>query len=336
MPTMSGAVVRVSLVLASFTLLRCSSSSNPDPMPALPVAASLPPVAASGAAADLQIVWQSEPLGGASIAASNTTLQFTSTIAGGTPPYSYRWSFGDGEESRDQHPVHTYYRPGAYTVAAWVTDARNVTAFTRRDLSVAAPPLRVNCTVTPTSGASPLDITGDAARDGCVGPCQFEWFDNGRSIGSERRLSHRVVESGLHEIKVVLTDAIGESGRAATCTRAVSVDARPVDVSAPGAFSNPPVVAGLSASPATVPIGGASIIQFSVTDPDGDLVMWSVNASGSGGGNVLGATSGTVPSGSAIAFFYAAGAPTGSVVLRIDASDGKGGSSSSSVAITVQ
>jgi len=42
------------------------------------------------------------------------TVAFTDLSTG--RPDSWAWSFGDGENSTDQHPVHTYTEPGSYTV----------------------------------------------------------------------------------------------------------------------------------------------------------------------------------------------------------------------------
>jgi len=43
-------------------------------------------------------------------------------IAGGFPPYSYEWDFGDGDTSTDANPVHSYKDEGSYTVSLTVTD----------------------------------------------------------------------------------------------------------------------------------------------------------------------------------------------------------------------
>jgi PKD repeat protein len=33
---------------------------------------------------------------------------------------SWRWDFGDGTGSMEQHPIHTYSKPGQYVVALYV------------------------------------------------------------------------------------------------------------------------------------------------------------------------------------------------------------------------
>ena len=43
------------------------------------------------------------------------TVSFTDTTTGGSPT-AWSWLFGDGSQSTDQHPTHTYSCPGSYTV----------------------------------------------------------------------------------------------------------------------------------------------------------------------------------------------------------------------------
>ena len=54
-------------------------------------------------------------------------------IAGGFPPYSYEWDFGDGDTSTDESPTHAYQVDGRYTVSLTVTDDRGNTATETRD-----------------------------------------------------------------------------------------------------------------------------------------------------------------------------------------------------------
>jgi hypothetical protein len=53
---------------------------------------------------------------------------FTATPAGGTPPYTFSWDFGDGTSSSDQNPTHCFEAEGTYEVVVTVTDACGKTA----------------------------------------------------------------------------------------------------------------------------------------------------------------------------------------------------------------
>ena len=51
-------------------------------------------------------------------------VRFYGEIAGGFPPYSYEWDFGDGTTDTDDSPTHAYKSAGSYTVSLTVTDDR--------------------------------------------------------------------------------------------------------------------------------------------------------------------------------------------------------------------
>lgn len=51
------------------------------------------------------------------------TVQFTSTVQGGVPPYSYLWNFGDGSTSTSANPSHTYDAAGTFYPIVKVTDS---------------------------------------------------------------------------------------------------------------------------------------------------------------------------------------------------------------------
>jgi PKD repeat protein len=53
------------------------------------------------------------------------SVDFDSIISNGTPPYSYSWSFGDSQTSKQANPSHTYTTAGNYTATLTVTDSEN-------------------------------------------------------------------------------------------------------------------------------------------------------------------------------------------------------------------
>jgi DNA-binding beta-propeller fold protein YncE len=67
-----------------------------------------------------------------------TPVLFTSTISGGTPPYSVTWSFGDGSMATGRAVSHSYAAAGSYTVAVTLRDAVGATLETNLTVAVAS------------------------------------------------------------------------------------------------------------------------------------------------------------------------------------------------------
>jgi PKD repeat protein len=83
-------------------------------------------------------------------------VAFTGSAAGGTPPYSYSWNFGDGSAtSTAQNPSHTYSSAGTYTATLTVTDSAAQTASSS-----------VSITASPIAGTPPGAPTGLTATAG--------------------------------------------------------------------------------------------------------------------------------------------------------------------------
>jgi len=53
---------------------------------------------------------------------------FSGTASGGTRPYSFQWSFGDGGIAVTAIASHAYILPGTYVVILKVTDSKGVVA----------------------------------------------------------------------------------------------------------------------------------------------------------------------------------------------------------------
>ena len=68
-----------------------------------------------------------EPLtadaGGLYVGVKDKPVAFEGTVSGGTPPYTYKWDFGDEKTSSSQSPSHTYSKHGSYTVKLKVIDS---------------------------------------------------------------------------------------------------------------------------------------------------------------------------------------------------------------------
>jgi len=51
------------------------------------------------------------------------SIQFEGSAAGGVPPYSFDWDFGNGDTADVEDPVYAYDAPGVYDVTLTVTDS---------------------------------------------------------------------------------------------------------------------------------------------------------------------------------------------------------------------
>ncbi len=90
-------------------------------------------------------------------------------------PTSWHWEFGDGRSSDEQHPKHTYAKPGAYFVTLTVQDAR-----TTDTAGVTAVP-GVGCSVCGDEVVGPGEECDDgnfSAGDGC-NACVAEFCGDG-------------------------------------------------------------------------------------------------------------------------------------------------------------
>jgi len=76
-------------------------------------------------------------LGAFSYVANHLSVTFTTgAVSGGTTPYSYSWSFGDGVSGSGSSTAHVYKKPGNYSVKETVTDNSGASASSTKNVSV--------------------------------------------------------------------------------------------------------------------------------------------------------------------------------------------------------
>ncbi len=215
-------------------------------------------------------------------------VPFASQVSFGTPPFSYRWDFGDGGVSADPEPTHTYAMVGFYRVTLTVTDSAGS--------SVTAPP--VNVSVAPSAALSAsLNRTAlevgtpslfQATILGGAAPAQVTWTFGDGSMATGLVLNHTYSTPGTFTVVASLTDAAG--GHA---VEDLSVSVAPALHATGIGDASGAAEVGANLLLTEQPSGGVAPFQFSwqlggLHAAGAGLTSWSVvpNASGSFQGTV--------------------------------------------------
>jgi PKD repeat protein len=137
-------------------------------------------------------------------------VQFTGSASGGTSPYSYRWSFGNGQTSNAQNPSVTYNETGNYTVTLTVTDGENKSDSASTSIQVYAvstTPLEVTASASPRSGTAPLTVHFAASATGGTPPYSYRWrYGNGDS-SRKKDPTYTYRKGGNFRATLTVTDA---------------------------------------------------------------------------------------------------------------------------------
>lgn len=158
-------------------------------------------------------------------AASTVTANFTPTVDGLTVifdntstgnPTAYAWDFGDGRQSNERDPVHTYSAPGDYVVRLTVSDATSQDSQSQT-VNVRNEPL------------ADFSFTKDGLRvlfaDRSSGdPTEWTWdFGDGSTPNTTQNPSHTYGAAGSYRVVLTATNAEGSDTR----SRVLDVEAAP-------------------------------------------------------------------------------------------------------------
>jgi PKD repeat protein len=86
-----------------------------------PAAAATPPSTAKAGVEPLAIFLDANTIEGK----APLTVTFDLDLDGGTPPYKWKWDFGDGQKGTEANPqlAHVYEKPGTYMVEVTIDDS---------------------------------------------------------------------------------------------------------------------------------------------------------------------------------------------------------------------
>ncbi|WP_431104766.1 PKD domain-containing protein [Roseateles noduli] len=158
-------------------------------------------------------------------------IQFTGNASGGTAPYVYAWSFGDGASGTGLSAEHAYVAFGSYAVTFHVTDALGKTAQSTTNVVVeSATGLAIVTERTDYTVGQTVKLR--ASSSWRIGTESYEW-----DLGDGRRVSGESVEvayASKGQFTVSLAGVFGPNARrTASATINVSYDALALTMAAP-------------------------------------------------------------------------------------------------------
>lgn len=149
---------------------------------------------------------------------SNFTADVTSGLAPLTVNFTYDpshyptglvWNFGDGSNSTEQNPMHTYFIPGTYTVSLNASNLGGYNITTKTAYITAAYVPVANFTADITSGAVPLTVnfTDTSQND----PAGWFWNFGDGTNSTEQNPTHVYASVGTYTVSLNVTNVGGSN-----------------------------------------------------------------------------------------------------------------------------
>ena len=137
-------------------------------------------------------------------------VSFTDSSTGS--PVSWKWYFSDGTNTTDQNPVHTFSKPGLYTVTLTASNAAGSSSVTKSSYitvsnGVNAPVAAFSAPS--TSGNAPLSIS--FADDSTGSPTSWNWCFGDGINSSDQNPVHIYSKAGKYTVSLTLNNPGGSS-----------------------------------------------------------------------------------------------------------------------------
>ncbi|WP_067052512.1 PKD domain-containing protein [Methanofollis ethanolicus] len=126
------------------------------------------------------------------------TVNFSDSSTGNVTAWA--WDFGDGTNSTEQNPNHTYTVPGTYTVSLNASNVYGFNVSTVSDAVAALAPPVAGFTFTPTDGNAPLNVTFSDNSTGNVTAWTWNFGDGTNS--TEQNATHTYTVPGTYTVSL--------------------------------------------------------------------------------------------------------------------------------------
>ncbi|WP_292464808.1 PKD domain-containing protein [Methanolobus sp.] len=145
----------------------------------------------------------------ANVTSGAVPLSVNFTDGSANAPISWSWDFGDGTNSTEQNPTHTYASAGTYTVSLNSTNVAGSNTSTQNDYITAAVTPVTSFTANVTFGAIPLsvnftDLSGNS-------PTSWFWDFGDGTNSTDRNVTHTYTSAGTFIVNLTATNAGGSN-----------------------------------------------------------------------------------------------------------------------------
>ncbi|MHB1708716.1 MAG: beta strand repeat-containing protein [Thermoplasmataceae archaeon] len=141
---------------------------------------------------------------------SGLTGTFTSSVSGGSLPFTYAWYVGGSEVGSQANLTYTFNSEGIIEVELRVTDSAGNSATAYTNVTINAPPV-----VSISASYQSLDInvrdTFNATGQYGTSPYNYTWYINGAVAGYGASLPYTFGSAGSYSVKVILRDTDGNT-----------------------------------------------------------------------------------------------------------------------------
>ena len=138
------------------------------------------------------------------------SVTFSSSVSGGTSPYSYSWTIGGASVSSASSFSYTFSSSGSYAVQLTVTDATGYQQTQSLTETVNSDPV-----VSASSNVSSADVNYpiefSSSPSGGTGGYTYEWTLNGNQVSTSQDFSYTFTSAGSYTFDLTITDSVGVS-----------------------------------------------------------------------------------------------------------------------------
>ncbi|HKZ99287.1 MAG TPA: PKD domain-containing protein [Thermoplasmata archaeon] len=137
------------------------------------------------------------------------TIAFQCAASGGSPPYAYAWTFGDGGTAADPDASHAYSEPGPMRATCTARDGASATTTSSVEVAVSSAPAVVASVDHPAAAPGTVLTFTMTASGGPGTFTRYDWTFGDGDVGLGASTTHAYVNPGSYAASAIVTDANG-------------------------------------------------------------------------------------------------------------------------------